>query len=701
MSREKVVFQAETAETVTENIQQEISEEARENSQTENGVFVKGMALPFGQTSRNGVQYEKQSVKQAADDLKGRPILFNHKQDFATGHILNIEITEDGMFYEGDLNPNAEMPNGVTVAEAVERGDIRSPSIQAFVEQTGEEADEDAVVSDMQTEKVKVADFIEISMVTVPGFPKASAMPEHLQQQGVKPVTELAGTIQRNESLEEPEYEEGDFLEWEFGEGTSQGKVVDMTAEPGDSMSAGGNEFTIDEPGGENDVPLYKLEEWDEDEQSFTNNVVKFEDELSETERPEEAENTDKRKGEPFAGYDSFQDCVKDNQDKRDPEAYCGEIKDKAEEVQEQMAKEQFEFSPVPTHVLYDTEEKAQRRAENLGLEGIHEHQMGDQIFYMAGENHEAWINAIERENPLDRGEELSEALSDVDLTPPERVKNAAQAALDWEEENPDRQDCGTGVGDSRANSITNETLSPEDFLGGENTAIPDYLDSHEEDVTAEGPPTDWSDEEMNDCGNRQYAKWGFHLEWFQDKQEELQQAKEKILGEDQSMTEQEEQDENGSSQTEDTKSEQVTQEQFIDFVAEHMEGLDSQDIADAVGDSNFTGLDQGEVAELLASEYELDFETVMDAIGQLEDMEGEAMDDKDDEDDEEEEENSENQESSEESSEKSREELKGRIDELEERLEKLVKEDEGKSKQETPDAQAENDRFASFSDVV
>jgi len=175
MSREKIVFQAESAETVTENIEEEISETARENSTTENGVFVKGMALPFGETSRNGVQYERESVKKAAEDLKGRPILFNHKQDFATGHILNIEITEDGMFYEGDLNPNAEMPNGVTVAEAVERGDIRSPSIQAFIEQTGEEADEDAVVADMPTEKVEVADFIEISMVTVPGFPSASS----------------------------------------------------------------------------------------------------------------------------------------------------------------------------------------------------------------------------------------------------------------------------------------------------------------------------------------------------------------------------------------------------------------------------------------------------------------------------------------------------------------------------------------------
>jgi len=34
----------------------------------------------------------------------------------------------------------------------------------------------------------------------------------------------------------------------------------------------------------------------------------------------------------PFAGYSSFADCVKKNQDKRDPEAYCGKIKHQVED---------------------------------------------------------------------------------------------------------------------------------------------------------------------------------------------------------------------------------------------------------------------------------------------------------------------------------------------------------------------------------
>jgi len=93
-------------------------------------------------------------------------------------------------------------------------------------------------------------------------------------------------------SLDNPQFGIGDFVEWEFSGGSATGEIIEMTAEPGDSLSAGGNEFTIDEEGGENDEPLYKMQEWDEEEGEdgeFTNNVVKFEAELSSAERPEAA----------------------------------------------------------------------------------------------------------------------------------------------------------------------------------------------------------------------------------------------------------------------------------------------------------------------------------------------------------------------------------------------------------------------------
>lgn len=35
----------------------------------------------------------------------------------------------------------------------------------------------------------------------------------------------------------------------------------------------------------------------------------------------------------PFAGYSDFDDCVARNQDKDDPEAYCGAVKAKTEDM--------------------------------------------------------------------------------------------------------------------------------------------------------------------------------------------------------------------------------------------------------------------------------------------------------------------------------------------------------------------------------
>jgi len=155
------------------------------------------------------------------------------------------------------------------------------------------------------------------------------------------------------------------------------------------------------------------------------------------------------------------------------------------------------------------------------------------------------------------RGEEHGESLrqtdskdrevkdvEDVDLTPPEAVKHAAETALQKKEEfSDDVGDCGTGVGESRARKIVNEDLEPEDFLGGENTAIPDYLESHEEDVDGLDKPTsEWTDEDWTGrsissdgsprCGPVQYALWGgvstgTGLEWATSTEQALQEAKE------------------------------------------------------------------------------------------------------------------------------------------------------------------------------
>jgi hypothetical protein len=112
----------------------------------------------------------------------------------------------------------------------------------------------------------------------------------------------------------------------------------------------------------------------------------------------------------------------------------------------------------------------------------------------------------------------------EVDLSAPDAVQNAAVLALAKDDELD--TDCGTGAGDTSARQIADDSVTAERI-----DDIAAYLTSHEEDPTAEGPPSDWSDEEWQDCGNLQYAKWGgtgtgTGLEWAQSGANEVAEAK-------------------------------------------------------------------------------------------------------------------------------------------------------------------------------
>jgi hypothetical protein len=112
----------------------------------------------------------------------------------------------------------------------------------------------------------------------------------------------------------------------------------------------------------------------------------------------------------------------------------------------------------------------------------------------------------------------------EIDLTPPDAVQNAATVALAKDDEL--EPDCGTGAGRQSAQQIAGADVTAERI-----DDIAAYLTSHEEDVSADGPPTDWSDEEWADCGNIQYALWGgtgtgTGLAWAQRKANDVAAAK-------------------------------------------------------------------------------------------------------------------------------------------------------------------------------
>jgi hypothetical protein len=92
----------------------------------------------------------------------------------------------------------------------------------------------------------------------------------------------------------------------------------------------------------------------------------------------------------------------------------------------------------------------------------------------------------------------------DVDLTPPESMVSAAEAAAEAGRQGLIPSSCGTGVGNNSRDKIRDGELSPEAVR-----EIASYLVSHEDDVTAEGAPSSWPNGAWESCGNAQYAKWG------------------------------------------------------------------------------------------------------------------------------------------------------------------------------------------------
>lgn len=116
----------------------------------------------------------------------------------------------------------------------------------------------------------------------------------------------------------------------------------------------------------------------------------------------------------------------------------------------------------------------------------------------------------------------------EVEISPPEAVVNAAEAALEAKSEYDDLSDCGTGVGERRARQIIEDAVGPDVI-----DEMAAYLTSHEEDVNGlTDPPTDWSESEWTEgCGPVQYALWGgtatgTGIDWAQARANEVAEAR-------------------------------------------------------------------------------------------------------------------------------------------------------------------------------
>ena len=173
MSKQKVIIRQESSPTVKEKREDEDG--------NVDGVIVEGLALPFKKESRNGVVYQKESIKNTYKSMEGNGILWNHDDSIMSyGHVEETYILEgedapagDGMYYRANLDPNEE-----EFINKIERGDINSVSIQAFVDE-----------SEAEDNVVPVTEFLELSFVNIAGFPQTTT-----QKQGGKSPASAWGT---------------------------------------------------------------------------------------------------------------------------------------------------------------------------------------------------------------------------------------------------------------------------------------------------------------------------------------------------------------------------------------------------------------------------------------------------------------------------------------------------------------------------
>jgi hypothetical protein len=142
---------------IVSGFSESIVEVAEEKS--EGKLVIKGLAVPFGKVSSNGVLYNKESLIETLPMWKACPVMYNHQiegDSLPIGKILNMTSNEDGLHYEVEIDSNE-----TKICEKIKNGYLNKVSIHILPR--------DVSVRSGYQEAV-VGRPLEFSVVPVPGF---------------------------------------------------------------------------------------------------------------------------------------------------------------------------------------------------------------------------------------------------------------------------------------------------------------------------------------------------------------------------------------------------------------------------------------------------------------------------------------------------------------------------------------------------
>lgn len=132
---------------------------------TEQGVKVKGLALPFNKISRNGFTYTTESIRETYRSLQGAPVLFNHDPEKVIGHVESVSLGKEGMEYVIDIDPEEK-----DKVRKLSRQDLKHVSIQCIYDPEKSFISEDDGIT-----HAHISEFLELSVVSLPGFADTTA----------------------------------------------------------------------------------------------------------------------------------------------------------------------------------------------------------------------------------------------------------------------------------------------------------------------------------------------------------------------------------------------------------------------------------------------------------------------------------------------------------------------------------------------
>jgi HK97 family phage portal protein len=192
----------------------------------------------------------------------------------------------------------------------------------------------------------------------------------------------------------------------------------------------------------------------------------------------------------------------------------------KSAEEAEELGREAY--GEDKTMELHLTQEEAEKRAEQLGCEGSHKHEINGVTYYMPCKSHEDYHSLMGTEESKEYQDLLpEEEIKAIDLKPTRGMAAEAERALEWRKE---FNRGGTNIGVTRANQLVNrENLSESTVM-----RMYSFFSRHEVDKRAEGFRA--GEDGYPSAGRIAWGLWGGDsgFTWSTAKRNQIMKAREK-----------------------------------------------------------------------------------------------------------------------------------------------------------------------------